>query len=313
MVSQTEQSTAEPEQQPQSEQSLSQPEPEPVQEESQSQPEPVDLQQEHSQQEHLPSTDDPVEVDTQPTIAEIESTLQEINEPEASEPTADVAVAESTEAPAVSNYENIDAIFDDLGNMDAAVRAKVEPILELVANQKEIYQKASADFDSAMARMDAFMEDIRDYGIESEPVMDRFKDQETSIIKLNNACVETTWYAFKQMHPDYDDISIEAKKTFGNVVNTMLQSFTGANPLEKLQEAYKYTQYKYGLKSHTEAKSAPVEEPKPVVNKQETVNNDSRAQSLVNDSSTLHSEPVVSVDDMSWDEIMNRHLHLLES
>ena len=246
-------------------------------------------------------------------MVEIESTLDEINKPESEVESVEAVVTEVVEAPDVSGYDSIDAVFDDLTNMDDATRSKVEPILQLVADQKEVYQKASADFDSAMERMDAFMNDMRDYGIESEPVMNRFKEQETSIIRLNNACVETTWYAFKQMHPDYDEISVEAKKTFGNVVNTMLQSFTGANPLEKLQEAYKYTQYKYGIKGKTAAKPVPVEEPKPVVNKEETVNNDSKAQSLVNDSSTLHSEPIVNVDDLSWDEIMNRHLHLLES
>ncbi len=280
-----------------------------------SQPQQVE---EHLQQEPPPSTDDPVEVDSQPTIAEIEETIAKADAEAATEPegvqveTTESVTTDAVEQAAVSTYETIDDVYTKLDSMDDSLRAQVEPILALVSDQKAAFEKSSADFDLAMERMDQFMNDMRDYGIESEHVVNRFKEQETSIVNLNNACVETTWYAFQQLNPDYNSIPYEAKKTFGKVVNTMLKSFTGTNPLEKLQEAYKYTQYKYGLNKPTAAKSAPVAESKPVVNKTEPVNNDSKAQSLVNDSTTLHSEPVTSVDDLSWDEIMNRHLHLLE-
>jgi len=212
-------------------------------------------------------------------------------------------------------YESIQDVVSSLDDMTPEVRSHVGPIVGLLKDVHAEYKVATDQYNKARQELHAFAAEMKDYGVESDVVVKRFETQQHHINTLNAACVNTTWSAFSRLHPEYSGLTQKTKNNFSEIVNSMLDRFPGETTLDKLEGAYKYAQYTTGEIAAKRAETPKAEpkagvkaEPKPA----KPVNVNSKAQSLVADGTTPLSNPVLDVDDMSWNEILNRHLHLLE-
>ena len=251
--------------------------------------------------------------------ADSETTIEEgQGEPETSEEVEPQALAEPEPEESIVveavEYGNLQDVATALDSMSPEIRAHVEPVMNLIQAAHEDYKDAVGKYEEARKELQEFGLEMKDYGVESEEVVQRFETQQKQIRVLNSACVDTTWSAFSRLHPEYSGQGEKTKTIFSEVVASMLDRFPGDSTLDKLEEAYKYAKYTSGA---TEAK-APEAAPEKAATVEPTaakaepaVNINSKAQSLVTDGSTPLSNPVLDVDDLSWNEILNRHLHLL--
>ena len=246
------------------------------------------------------------EVDSESVVeagGEEQGTSEEV-EPEA--PTEVEPVA--TEAVEYGTLQDVAVALD---SMSPEIRAHVEPVMNLIQTAHEDYKAAVDKYEVARKELQEFATEMKDFGVESEEVVQRFETQQKQIRVLNSACVDTTWTAFSRLHPEYSGQTEKTKTIFSDVVASMLNKFPGESTLDKLEEAYKYAQYTSG---ETAAKAPKVEAKKEAPAPEKAappVNINSKQQALVTDGATPLSNPVLDVDDMSWNEILNRHLHLL--
>jgi len=306
MESQTEQLDSNPQPQDQTQQPLpDQPDSQPeIQLDSDSQP--LDLPDQ---------SDNIVEGSDEPVIAEpaSDSTPEVSAEPE-------TPVEEAVPEPVTLEQEEVQPLtFADLNDVDSRmsdftpeVRAHVSPILDLAKSAQTDYQIAAQKYETARTELVSFAESLRDYGVDAAPVIEKFQTQQEQISKLNDTVVSTTWSAFQVMHPEYEQEQPKLKKVFSELVSSMLERFPGDNTLQKLNGAYKYAKYTVGASSPAKPAPAPVAAPAPAAPAPAPTNVDSKAQSLVNDGTVSGSQSMVDVADLSWNEIMDRHKHLLE-
>lgn len=284
-------------------------------------PDQVDLP-DHSSDETITSenSEDSVEVvqvDSENDIKEgqeqLEEALAEVEAPTEVEAPAEVEAPTAEIEPV--QYESVQHVVSSLEDLSPEVRAHVEPVLSLIQTAHEDYKVAVEKYQEARKELQDFATEMKDYGVESDVVVERFESQQRQIQVLNNACVDTTWKAFSRLHPEYSGLTQKTKNIFSGVVGSMLNKFPGDSTLDKLEEAYKYAQYTSGETARKKAEAAkPVAPPvaETPVAQSKPVNIDSKAQSLVADGTTPLSNPVLDVGDLSMNEILNRHLHLLE-
>lgn len=247
-------------------------------------------------------------------VAEVADVV-EVAEPEVEAPVeAPVEVAVKAPEPAPIT----DQSFSDLNDVDSKmstfspeVRAYVAPILALAQKSQQGYDLAAMKFEQAKTELVEFAEAMKDYGVDSAPVAEKFQAQQNQIAELNDSVVKNTWRSFQITHPDYDAESPKLKKVFSELVTTMLDRFPGESTIDKLDGAYKYAKYTVGPETAPKAvvpkapvAAAPVKQAAPV-------NVDSKAQALVNDGMVSTTASMVDVAELSWDEILDRHKHLL--
>ena len=240
-------------------------------------------------------------------VAEVEAGAEPPTEVEATSEAEDIA----TEVKSIE-YESLQDVVSSLEDLSPEIRSHIEPVVGLVKEAHVQYKAAKDKYESATKELKDFAAEMKEYGVESEAVVERFEAQQKSIESLNEACVNTTWTAFTRLNPEYVGLTEKTKNIFSEVVSTILDKFSGDTTLDKLEEAYKYALYTSGEKVDAVAETPKVEVKKEVVQEEKSVNVNSKAQSLVADGTTPPSNPVLDVDDMSWNEILNRHLHLLE-
>ena len=302
MVSQTEQSDLnsqdEAESQPQSDQPQSQPE----QVDLPDQPQP-DLSLDQPEESHQQDTSEPEELSAEP-----ESPIPAAEEPVASEPEQVEVASDHADDVQYADLNDVAAKFE---SMSPELKSHVSPILTMARSAQTSYEIAAQKYESAKAELVQFAEDLKDYGVDSEPIIEKFQSQQQKIAELNDSIVSTTWSAFMVSNPNYKEQPQKLQNVFSEIVSTMLDRFPGRSTLDKLNAAYKYAHYSVGPETKkVKAVQAKPAAPKPVVQKP-PVNVDSKAQSLVNDGRVSGSQSMLDVADMSWDEILDRHKHLL--
>ena len=296
----------------QTEQSESNQEEQPLEEQPQQDQE--ELQSEDSHQE-LAQSDDPVDSPTEDTnleetIAGEQGDASEVEATPAAETVAPPIVPEQVELQPL-NFSDLNDVDSRMSSFSPDVRAHVEPILMLAQQSQQDYKVAALKYEQAKTELVEFAEAMRDYGGDSEPVTQKFQQQQAQIAELNDSVVKNTWRSFQITHPDYDKESPKLKKVFSELVTTMLDRFPGDSTIDKLEGAYKYAKYTVGPETAPKSTVPPVQAKPVPVKAAAPVNVDSKAQALVNDGLVSGSTPMIDVADLSWDEILDRHKHLL--
>lgn len=257
---------------------------------------------------------------SQPDLSDsVEAAPEEVPEAVEAAPEVEAALEEVPEETAPPAPEIPNVSFSDLNDVDSKlesfspeIKSYVAPILEIAKTAQSDYKIAASRYEAAKEDLVQFADALKDYGVDTAPVMERFQQQQARINELNDSVVHTTWSAFQVMHPEYDREPPKLKKVFSELVSTMLEKFPGESTLDKLNGAYKYAKYTAGAKTVARRAVVVPKAPVPDPPKKEEVSVDSKAQSLVNDGRVSGSQSMVDVADLSWNEILDRHKHLLE-
>lgn len=211
------------------------------------------------------------------------------------------------EAPQQVEYSSIEEV--NLDSLSSDVRAHVEPIMKLFAHErasvnaeKEGYQRARQEFSELMEAMESSGYDVK-------PLHTRIEEQNQFITTMSNDIIDTAWQAFTTTHPEFASLPEPAREVFANELEVLFERHTGNTVLDRMNNAYDYALWRSGVDRNTLGKEKAVQsEPKKPIQ----TNPNARKQAAIADGRIATSAPVRVVDELSWDEVLNRHAHLLD-
>ena len=230
-----------------------------------------------------------------------EAPEQEASSEEQPEPAVEQEEAQ-VEIPQIS-YTSLGEV--DLDSLDATTRAYVEPILSLAIGEADGHRRSVEAYDHARTELLSLTEELGNMrGEDLTPFVARIESQTETIESLITEATDAAFTAFLSIHPEVidlpDDISTEVARQFEGLGS----KFKGNSLLEQMEQAYQFALFTKGY-TNKQAESAPVEAAKPKANPK------GKRQAAVADGSVGLSNPKVGVDELTWDELMGRNLHLL--
>lgn len=271
---------------------------------------PQDLQQESLLPE--PSLESP-QVDSQESPPEILGTEDqpESNEIEAaSEP--EFAPEESvTEQPVQEelgiSYESLSDI--NLDSLTPEIRAHVEPVMGLVQSEIRSLKDKQEGFESAKKEFSELIDAMESSGYDVKPLEARIEEQSQFISTMSENVIETAWQAFTVTHPEFERVPAAARDIFAQELERLFERHDGDTVLDRMNNAYDFALYRAKVD-----RSSLNEEPviSQVQHTSEQQKSSARRQAVIADGRIATSAPVRSVDELSWDDVLNRHAHLLD-
>jgi hypothetical protein len=182
----------------------------------------------------------------------------------------------------------------------------VQPILDLASSYVSELQEEKNRFESARGEFHELMESIRS-SEDIKPLVTKLETQQSTIDEMTKDIVATSWRAFNSVHPELDNLPQKAKDEFAGQLEHIYDRFKGDTLVDKMEDAYKYSMYRAGINlnsiSTTATTKTEVRQPNPVATK----------QAVVADGHVAHSQPLRSVDEMEWGEVLGRYDYLLDS
>ena len=223
--------------------------------------------------------------------------------PEAEQPSVEDSGQQEEQKIEFSSFEdvNIDSIPDN-------VQPYVKPILDLASSYVAGLQEEKSKFETARNEFNELMDSIRT-SEDIKPLVSRLETQQSTIDEMTKDIVSTSWRAFNNAHPELVKLPQKARAEFASQLEHIYERFEGDSLVDKMEDAYKYSLYRSGVDLNTvSATSVPDEKlesrkPDPVAIK----------QSVVADGHVAHGQPVRSVDEMEWGEVLGRYDYLLDS
>jgi len=232
---------------------------------------------------------------------------EEEEEPAAEEP-PEAEPPKEEEPPAelepFEGYASFDAV--KLDDFDEASRPRVEAIMGLVEPALANAEAKAQEFDEARQELVDMMSSIREEGVDGPALARRFEEQSNTINALNSDMGRMAFNAFKRLHPECDSMPGETARLFSGLVGEKLYNFGAEDdtPLERMEEILRYAAFKTGWDGRA-GEPAKEEPPAPAVSSK------AAKQALIADDEAPPTPSHRSVDDQSWDEIIEEGMHLL--
>ena len=199
--------------------------------------------------------------------------------------------------------------FDDVSidSIPEESRPYVQPILDLASNYVSELQEEKNRFESARSEFHELMDSIRS-SEDIKPLVSKLETQQTTIDEMTKDIVSTSWRAFNAAHPEIDNLPQNARDEFAGQLEHIYERFQGETLVDRMEDAYKYSLYRAGIKLDS-LSAATIPEPKL---EQKQPNPVATRQAVVADGHVAHGQPVRSVDEMEWGEVLGRYDYLLE-
>ena len=215
------------------------------------------------------------------------------------------------------DIENISSL--DVGWLPEEHQPKVQSLLTSLNEKVSEYRTG---LDSAKLRFDSAESDFRDLisrldGASSDESIQilstQVEDQNKQLAETTNDLIGTTWKAFNSMHPEFEKIPDNLRHEFASILESksFYDKFQGDTLLDKMEDAWRFAAYRTGVDLSRLPSSAPISAHKSVLIN-ENVSTKSKRQGVIADGSLSTNRPTRSIDDMSWEDIRDRHGYLLE-
>ena len=217
----------------------------------------------------------------------------------------------ASEWPDPSGFESIDKL--DLESFPEASRPHFSRIKELYDARLSEWKTERGKIDQALGELEdargsfhKLIESIDSSGdtkVVSEE-LDRYKGGFQNLANENIALAQRM---FKLENPDFDKYAKEIREKFSNEMadESFYTRYKGDTIYDKMREAWKFTVFRNGAKP-VEPAAKPVARTQPVSN----VPGNS-AQALVADGRRASAMPTPDPEDLSFDDILSLHDHLL--
>lgn len=221
------------------------------------------------------------------------------------------AAPEVAADPAAIEYTSLsDVKLDDLSG---DIRQHVEPIMALVQNEVASLKSQKDSFEAAKNEFTELIDAMESSGYDVKPLQSKIEEQSTFINTMSENMIDTAWQAFTTTHPEFDGIPQQARDLFAKELEKLFERHDGKTVLDRMNGAYDYALWKSGVDRTTlstergtpASGSIPPKAP-PVVNI------DAKKQAAIADGRIATSAPVRSIDEVTWDDVLNRHAHLLD-
>ena len=275
---------------------------------SQTQPEPESPASLQIQAESPPS--DIVGTEDAEQSKDIATQVQDVAEVEAQAVVAPEAVAPEPEQ--IKNFEYKSLADVKVGDLSPEILAHVEPIMKIVQNEVSALKSQQESLASSRKEFSDLIEAMESSGYDVKPLQARIEEQSTFINTMSSDMVDTAWQAFTATHPEFDRLPENARDAFATELDSLFERHSGKTVLDRMNGAYDYALWKSGVNKSTLSAPEPVQaEAAPAVEKPKA-NGYAKKQALIADGRIATSSPVRSVDELDWNEVLNRHAHLLD-
>lgn len=240
------------------------------------------------------------------------------------EPEVAAAPAEEpTVAPTYSlpdfNYESIDQI--DVSAYPADFQEHLTKIVDLAGQRSAEITSARESYESAKDRMMNLVSHMEtEDGRDASSLVQHIDQQNSAIDLLLSEVTSTSFAAFTKMHPELRSLPKNVQAEVESQFSGIGSRYNTGSVLDQMEEAYSYALYRSKWTPDSAEKTPQtVTKPQIVQQKQHTVvekfstpaNVDARKQSVVADGSVATTTPRRDVNEMSWDELLDRNLHLI--
>ena len=248
----------------------------------------------------------------------------------ATEATTEATTEVATPEVAAPTYSFPEATFSSLDEIDVSsypeeVQEHLTKIVNMAAERAADITSARESYEAAKDRMMNLVSHMEaSDGRDAGSLVEHIDQQNSAIDMLLSEVTTTAFSAFTRMHPELSSLPINVRKEVETQFSGIGTRFTNGNTLEQMEEAYNYALYRTNWrpqeaeKTATKTVAVPTQstvtqqKPSPVVEKISNPGNvDARKQSVVADGSVATTTPRRDVNEMSWDELLNRNLHLI--
>jgi len=219
-----------------------------------------------------------------------------------------------------------EATYTSLEDVDSSAfpeqfREHVTRIVELASSRAAEISTARESYESAKSRMMDLVSHMETAdGKDAGSLVEHIDSQNMAIDLLLSEVTQTAFSAFSSLHSELRTLPKHVQQEVEAQFSAIGTRYTNGNVLNQMEEAYQFALYK--SKWQPAAKPAPAQAAPaaaPVTQKLNSgvekvstpANVDARKQSVVADGSVASTTPQRDVDEMSWDELLNRNLHLI--
>ena len=221
------------------------------------------------------------------------------------------AAPEAAPEPVKVEYTSLsDVKLDDLSG---DIRQHVEPIMALVQNEIASLKSQKDSFEAAKKEFSGLIDAMESSGYDVKPLQAKIEEQSTFINTMSENMIDTAWKAFTTTHPEFEGIPQQARDLFAKELEKLFERHDGKTVLDRMNGAYDYALWKSGVDRTTLSKKPDAPASDSVQPKaQPVVNTDAKKQAAIADGRIATSAPVRSIDEVTWDDVLNRHAHLLD-
>jgi hypothetical protein len=219
------------------------------------------------------------------------------------------APASEQEAPEISFSAFTDI---DVDSMPDNVKAYVQPIMGLVAQEISSAKAEKESFESARKEFVDLIDAMESSGYDVKPLQNRIDEQNEFISSMSTDMIDTAWQAFSETHPEYENVPEKARQVFSKELEKLYERHEGKTVLDRINNAYSYALWKSGVdkntlqsKKHDSVSTTQTKEPK-------KSDESAQKQAAIADGRIATSAPVRSISELDWGEVLDRHAHLLD-
>lgn len=213
----------------------------------------------------------------------------------------------------VPNWSSLDDVSVD--NLPEPVRAYVSPLLALARAQEARQSEAMAAYQQSKSFFDQMVEQLESQGVtDAKPMASQLEAQSQVLNQYAGQLAQSAWMAFEARNAHYTQLPPQTKETFAKLLENpnFETTWDGKTYVEKLEDALRYAQYRTGVQVASAAATvAAPTAPLPALSTQPRDTGVARRQAAVASGETGGGLPVRAIDELSWDEVLGRHDHLL--
>ncbi len=213
----------------------------------------------------------------------------------------------------VPNWSSLDDVSVD--NLPEPVRAYVSPLLALARAQEARQSEAMAAYQQSKSFFDQMVEQLESQGVtDAKPMASQLEAQSQVLNQYAGQLAQSAWMAFEARNAHYTQLPPQTKETFAKLLENpnFETTWDGKTYVEKLEDALRYAQYRTGVQvAPAAATVAAPKAPLPALSTQPRDTGVARRQAAVASGETGGGLPVRAIDELSWDEVLGRHDHLL--
>jgi len=215
------------------------------------------------------------------------------------------------------SIENISSL--DVGWLPEEHQPRIQSLLTSLNEQVSEYRSG---LDNARGRFEAAETDFRDLisrldGASSDEsvkiLSSQVEDQNQQLIDTTSDLIGTTWKAFNVIHPEFEKIPDNLRNEFATLLEdkSFYDKFHGDTLLDKMEDAWRFAAFRTGVDLSRAASTTRTSAHRPA-SSNENVSMQSKRQGVIADGALSSNRSTRTIDDMSWEDIRDRHGYLLE-
>jgi len=185
----------------------------------------------------------------------------------------------------------------DIDSMPEEARRYMEPALEILAKADAEFARERSNYENAREELERVTQQLQVMdGEDRKPLVEALEANQSTISRLSDDIVQTSWDAFNRLHPEAKTLPPEVQQEVAKQFGSIGSRFDEGTTLQQMEDAYAFALYKT---KHVQG----------VVEKQEPI--ETKRQAVVSDGAHATAPNRIGVDEMDWDELMDKHAHLL--